>query len=70
MHLKMFLKKHDENVIAASDNFRQIDAKGNIVYAPGKKVSLIGVENLVIVSHGDEIMVLPKALLKELRNYQ
>jgi len=34
-----------------------IDAKGNIVFAPGKHVSMIGVEGLVVVETDDAILV-------------
>ena len=30
-----------------------IDAKGNYVYAPGKVVALVGVNDLVVVETGD-----------------
>ena len=34
-----------------------LDAKGNLVFAPGKRVALIGVEGLAVVQHGDEILI-------------
>jgi mannose-1-phosphate guanylyltransferase len=34
-----------------------LDAKDNLVFAPGKRVALIGVEGLAVVQHGDEILI-------------
>lgn len=37
-----------------------LDAKGNIVYAPDQFVTLVGVEDLVVVSNKKVLMVMPK----------
>ena len=61
----------DNNCLVSSLDFRQIDAKDNVVFAPSQNVSLIGVKDLIIVSHGEELMILPKSLaqkVKELAN--
>jgi mannose-1-phosphate guanylyltransferase len=38
-----------------------IDAKNNVVYAPGKTVAMIGVSDLVLVDTGDAILVCRKS---------
>lgn len=43
------------------------EAKGNIVYAPGKHVSLIGVDNLIVVSNETSLVVLPKERSQEIK---
>ncbi len=44
------------------------EAKGNIVYAPGKHVSLVGVEDLIVVSNEKTVVVLPKNRSQEVKN--
>jgi len=45
-----------QNVVEAAQAMA-IDAKGNYVYAPGKTVSLVGVENLVVVETEDALLI-------------
>lgn len=47
------------NVSAQSDFLVQ-EAKGNIVYAPNQFVALLGVEDLVIVSNKNVLLIMPK----------
>ena|GEM_PF-5323223 len=44
------------------------EAKGNIVYAPGKHVSLVGVDDLIVVSNEKTVVVLPKSRSQEVKN--
>ena len=44
-----------------------IDARGNIIDAPGKLVALLGVENLVVVEHEGVILVADKSRAQDLR---
>jgi mannose-1-phosphate guanylyltransferase len=46
----------DGNVVEAEDS-TVLDASGNYVYAPGKTVALIGVENLVVVETADALLI-------------
>ena len=57
----------DNNTLASNKSFRQLDSSGNIIFAPDKNVSLIGVEDLVIVSSGDQLMILPKKLAQRVK---
>ncbi len=43
------------------------EAKGNIVFAAGKHVSLIGVDNLIVVSNEQSLVVLPKERSQEIK---
>ena len=65
--LEDVLEKVDGNILASKNSFRQIEANGNIVFAPEKNVSLIGVSDLVIVSSGDQLMILPKKLAQRVK---
>jgi len=46
----------ERNVVEAP-SAEVIDARGNYVYAPGKMVALVGVENLVIVETEDALLI-------------
>jgi mannose-1-phosphate guanylyltransferase len=47
-----------ESVFDAGDQVRcEIDAERNYVYAPGKAVALVGVEDLVVVDTGDCLLI-------------
>ena len=47
----------DKNTMIVSET----DEKGNIIYAPNKFVSLIDVNDLVVVSNESSLMVVPKS---------
>jgi mannose-1-phosphate guanylyltransferase len=49
----------DNTVVNAKSVFLK-DAEGNVIYAPGKFVSLINVNDLVVVSNDKALMVMPK----------
>jgi mannose-1-phosphate guanylyltransferase len=44
-----------------------VDARGNIVDAPGKVVALLGVEDLIVVHHGDAVLVASKPRAQDVR---
>lgn len=45
----------------------QIDARGNVVYAPGRTVALLGVEDLVVVVTDGEVLVAPRERAEEVK---
>jgi mannose-1-phosphate guanylyltransferase len=51
-------EQHEANVFEATDPVHvELDSKGNYVFAPGKVVALVGVENLVIVQTHDALLI-------------
>ncbi len=48
--------REGENVIEAAEE-SILESKGNYIYAQGKHVALVGVENLVVVETGDVLLV-------------
>jgi mannose-1-phosphate guanylyltransferase len=44
------------------------DSRGNLVWAPGKVVSLIGVNNCVVVSSGDKLLIMEKSRAQEVKD--
>lgn len=44
-----------------------IDSRGNLVFSDGPAVTLVGVENLLVIATGDEILILPKGASQDAR---
>lgn len=63
------LAERDENDNAVPEDGVVIDAHGNYAWAPkGKLVSLVGVEDLVVVDSGDALLVIPRERAQEVRD--
>lgn len=58
-NVEVFLSIKEQSQQQAS-NVVSIDAKGNLVDAPGKLVALVGVEDLCIVDTGDTLLVVKR----------
>ena len=58
--LESVIEKKEGNIITKTEGIQTLAATGNVIHAPGKKVSLIGVENLVVIVEGDQVVILPK----------
>jgi mannose-1-phosphate guanylyltransferase/mannose-1-phosphate guanylyltransferase/mannose-6-phosphate isomerase len=44
-----------------------IDANGNFVFSEGPAVTLVGVENLIVVATADEVLILPRGASQDVR---
>ena len=58
--LEEVLSPEDGNTLVKVDGHYFKEAEGNIIYAPGKFVSLVGVKDLVVVTNEKVLMVMPK----------
>ncbi|MCK5072590.1 MAG: mannose-1-phosphate guanylyltransferase [Bacteriovoracaceae bacterium] len=58
--LEAVIDKTDGNTIASSSGECILNSSGNIVFAPGKFVTLVNVNDLIIVSNDKNLMALPK----------
>lgn len=56
----------DAGVARAGDVVSK-DASGNVVFAPGRTVALLGVEDLVVVATDDAVLVAPRSRAQEVR---
>ncbi|MBT3586140.1 MAG: mannose-1-phosphate guanylyltransferase [Halobacteriovoraceae bacterium] len=65
--LESVLPSEDGNTWVADNGHFQLDASGNIAFAPGMHVSLIGVEDLIVVSNGKSVVVLPKSRSQDIK---
>ena len=62
------LAERDEDQNALPEGGVAIDARGNYAWAPeGKLVSLVGVDDLVVVDSGDAILVIPRDRAQDVR---
>ena len=59
--LEEVLSPEDGNTLVKVEGHYVNEAEGNIVFAPGKFVSLVGVKDLVVVSNEKVLMVMPKS---------
>lgn len=62
------LAERDENGNAIPEDGISVDARGNYVHAPsGKLVTLVGVDDLIIVDSGDALMIVPRSRAQDVR---
>ena len=54
------LHRPDENGVVAVGDTTVLDCKDSVLYSSGRKIAVIGVENLVVVETDDVVMVCPK----------
>lgn len=65
--LESVLEKKNGNFIGQTKASFFEDARENIVFAPGKFVSIIGVEGLVVVATENNVLVVPKERAQEVK---
>jgi mannose-1-phosphate guanylyltransferase len=51
------MPRREGNSIGPATDVLALDARENLVFAPGRRVALIGVEGLAVVERGGEILV-------------
>lgn len=66
--LEAVMEQKSENTFVGERGFFVSESEGNIVYAPDKYVSLIGVKDLIVVSNDKTLVVLPKSRSQEVKN--
>ena len=59
--MEAVLDKKEGNTLIGSEGHYFDEAKGNIVFAPGKFVSMINVNDLIVVCNETSLVVLPKS---------
>lgn len=58
--LEAVIEKENDNTIVGANEVFTKDSKGNVIFAPNKFVSLINVNDMVVVSNDKAVMVMPK----------
>ncbi len=66
--LEAVINKTDDNTVVCSNGFFQEGATGNIVFAPDKFVALLGVNDLIVVSNKNAVMIMPKSDSQKVKN--
>lgn len=54
-----YLDDHEDNAQGPETTLIALDATKNLVFAPGKRVAIVGVENLAVVVNGNDILICP-----------
>lgn len=58
--LEAVIEKENDNTIVGANSVFTKDSKGNVIFAPNKFVSLINVNDMVVVSNDKAVMIMPK----------
>jgi len=58
----------DENGNSVSGKFCGMDTKNSVIYSDGAVISAIGVENMLVASTGDAVLVCPRERVQEIKN--
>lgn len=66
--LEAVMEPKSSNTLVGERGFFVSESEGNIIYAPNKYVSLIGVKDLIVVSNDKTLVVLPKSRSQEVKN--
>jgi mannose-1-phosphate guanylyltransferase len=66
--LETVVKEQEGNTIVSALQHYFEDAKGNIVFTPDKFVSLINVNDLIVISNENAVVVLPKSDSQKVKN--
>jgi mannose-1-phosphate guanylyltransferase len=58
--------KEDNTIVASRDHYLE-NSVGNIIYAPGKHVSLIDVNDYIVISNEQTVVVIPKSKSQDVK---
>lgn len=58
---------HNGPAAAPSSNIMEIDGRGNFIRSDGMRIHTVGVENMIIVASGDDILVIPRGKSQEVK---
>ena len=61
------LSSKDEAGNALAGPAHSIEANSNFVFSEGPSVTLVGVENLIVVATADEVLILPRGSSQDVR---
>ncbi len=65
--LEAVIEPTDENTNVSTRKTYFEEAKGNIVFAPGKHVSIVGVDDLIVVVNDGAVVVMPKSRSQDVK---
>jgi mannose-1-phosphate guanylyltransferase len=59
----------DEGGNTTIGTVRMTEAKGNLIHADGIRVSVHGVDDLIIVANGQEVLIMPRGTSQKVRDF-
>ncbi|OUR96532.1 hypothetical protein A9Q84_09285 [Halobacteriovorax marinus] len=66
--LATVIDETDDNTLVSAKGHYFEEAKGNIIYAPEQFVSLVNVQDLIVIANGKNVVVLPKSDSQKVKN--
>ncbi len=66
--LESVIEKNAGNTVAEAKNVLALGSEGNIIFAPGKTVALVDINDLVIVSNDEVVAVFPKSKAQRIKD--
>lgn len=63
------LQEGDEAGNVASEGTRLIEAKGNLVQSDGLRISITGVDDLIVIASGNEVLILPRGQSQDVKKF-
>jgi mannose-1-phosphate guanylyltransferase len=63
------LNAKDSAANAVTGNARIDAASGNLIHADGIRVSIHGLDDLIVVANGREVMIMPRGASQNVRNF-
>ncbi len=63
------LRDKDEATNSSIGDVRLTEAKGNLIHADGIRVSVHGVDDLIIVANGKEVLILPRGKSQKVKDF-
>ena len=52
-----------------SDNVRLLEGSGNLIRSDGLKISISGVDDLIVIARGNEVMILPRGSSQDAKKF-
>jgi mannose-1-phosphate guanylyltransferase len=63
------LRKQDSSGNAITGTARTRNASGNLIHADGIRISVNGVDDLIIIANGQEVMIMPRGRSQEVKDF-
>ncbi len=63
------ISEKDANTNSVLGDARLIDSKGNLIRSNGLRINMIGVDDLIVVAQGDEILIVPRGHSQDVKKF-
>lgn len=63
------ISSHDSEGNSIQGDARLLDSAGNLVRSDGLRINLIGAHDLIVVAHGNEVLILPRGHSQDVKKF-